>query len=190
MVYEDDNEIMIDGIILPGLIKNFEISTAAEIEEQEVQGSTAKPKQATGYEDGKVTLEILLIDSEGTTKEAKFQCIQDLFREKGQDIPAVHYIVNAHTAQRNISQVLIKNLTSKVTNANEQITVTIELWEYVPMTISITAAKAAGETNYASQSRQLNQDYEQYLSSRGAAPRQSEKTASSPTRVRTRGIQE
>lgn len=192
MVYEDDNEIMIDGIILPGLVKSLELTTAAEIEEQEVEGSTAKPKQATGYEDGKVTLEILLMDSDDTTKEAKLQYIQDLFREKGQDIPAVHTIINVHVAQRNISQVLIKNLTSKVTNANDQITVTIELWEYVPMTISITAAKAAGETSYAPQ--QLNSDYQQYLKSRGAAPKQNDKTTNSPTysatRVRTRGIQE
>ena len=39
--------------------------TAAEVEEQEVEGSTAKPKQATGYEDGKITLELILEDSDG-----------------------------------------------------------------------------------------------------------------------------
>ena len=180
MVYEDDNEIMIDGIILPGLVKSLEVGTAAEIEEQEVEGSTAKPKQATGYEDGKVTLEILLMDSDDITKEAKLQCIQDLFRQKGQDIPAVHSIVNSHVAQRNISQVLFKNLTTKETNSKDQIIATIELWEYVPMTISIISAKSAGETNYASQ--QLNSDYQQYLSSRGAAPKQSSKTSYSPVR--------
>ena len=36
MVYEDDSEIMIDGLVLPGLVKSLEVSTAAEIEEQEV----------------------------------------------------------------------------------------------------------------------------------------------------------
>lgn len=184
MVYEDDSEIMIDGIILPGLVKSLEVSTAAEIEEQEVEGSTAKPKQATGYEDGKITLEILLMDTDEITKETKLQYIQNMFREKGQDIPAVHSIINQHVAQRNISQVLFKNLTTKVTNANDQITVTIELWEYVPMTISITTAKAAGETQYAPQ---LNSNYQQYLSSRGAAPKQSNKTAYTP--ARNKGIQ-
>ena len=185
MVYEDDSEIMIDGLVLPGLVKSLEVSTAAEIEEQEVEGSTAKPKQATGYEDGKVNIEILLMDSEGMSKEDKLQSIQDLFRQKGQDIPAVHSIINTHVAQRNIGQILFKNLTTKVTNANEQITVTSELWEYVPMTISITAAKAAGETNYAPQ---LRSDYQEYLRSRGAAPKQSDKTAYTP--VRHRGAQE
>ncbi len=182
MVYADDSEIMIDGIILPGLIKSLEVTTAAEVEEQEVEGSTAKPKQATGYEDGKINLELILMDMEGNTAEDKLQIIQDLFREQGQDIPAVHSIVNTHVAQRNITQVILKNLVTKETNSKEQITVTLELWEYVPMTISITAAKAAGETKYASANTPLNTDYQQYLSSRGAAPKLSSKTAYSPAR--------
>lgn len=185
MVYTDDSEIMIDGMILPGLIKSLEITTAAEIEEQEVKGSTAKPKQAVGYEDGKINVEIALMDSEGVSRETKLQTIQDMFRQGGQEIPAVHSIVNAHAAQRNITQVLLKNMVSKVTNAKEQITVTLELWEYVPMTISITAAKAAGETNY---SGELNSDYGQYLNNRGAAPKQNNKTEYSP--VKYKGVQE
>ena len=104
MVYEDGSEVMIDGILLPGLFKSIEVATAAEVEEQDVEGSTAKPKQATGYEDGKINLELTLLDSEGVTKEAKLQVIQDLFRKKGQDIPAVHSIMNKHVAQRNITQ--------------------------------------------------------------------------------------
>lgn len=185
MVYADDNEIMIDGILLPGLVKNLEVTTAAEIEEQEVEGSTAQPKQATGYEDGKINIELMLLDSDGLSKEAKLQTIQDLFRQKGQDIPAVHSIINAHAAQRNITQVLLKNMASKVTNANDQITITLELWEYVPMTISITAARAAGETNYASGAGgNLSADYQSYLRSRGAAPKLSNKTIRTPVNRR------
>ena len=184
MVYEDDREVMIDGIILPGLVKTLEITTAAEVEEQEVEGSTAKPKQATGYEDGKITLELILEDSDGYSREDKLQVLQDIFREKGQDIPAVHSVINAHAAQRNISQVICKNLGTKMTNANQQITVTMEFWEYVPMTVSIIAAKSAGETKYASPTTNLNTDYQRYLSSRGAAPKQSDKTVYTPARDR------
>lgn len=191
MVYEDDTEIMIDGTVLPGLVKSIEITTAAEIEEQEVEGSTAKPKQATGYEDGKINLELTLMDTEGNPKEAKLQVIQDLFRQKGQDIPAVHSIISTPTAQRNIEQVLFKNMVSKATNANDQFSVTLELWEYVPMTISIVAAKNAGGTAYADTGTDLNTGYQQYLRSRGAAPKQTDKTAYSPTgRVRHGGVQE
>lgn len=185
MVYTDDNAIMIDGILLPGLVKSLEVTTAAEIEEQEVEGSTAQPKQATGYEDGKINIDLMLIDSDGTSKETKLQVIQDLFRQKGQEIPAVHTIINAHAAKRNITQVLLKSMVSKVTNTNEQLTVTLELWEYVPMTISITAARAAGETAYASGAGgNLSADYQSYLRSRGAAPKLSNKTARTPVNRR------
>ncbi len=189
MVYQDDSEIMLNGIILPGLIKSIEVTTAAEIDEQEVEGSTAKPKQATGYEDGKINVELILMDSGETTKDAKLQVIQDLFRQSGQDIPAVHTIVNKHVAKRNISQVLFKNLVTKETNANGQLTVTMEFWEYVPMTRAITAASTAGETKYASGSNaDITAGYQEYLRNRGAAPKQSNKTGATP--VRYRGTQE
>lgn len=190
MVYTDGSEVMVDGVILPGLYKSLEVNTAAEIEEQEVEGSTAKPKQATGYEDGKVTLELILLDEEGLKKEDKLQVIQNFFRQQGQDIPAVHTIVNRHTAIRNISQVLFKNITSKETNAKDQISVTLEFWEYVPMTISITAAKTATETKYAGSAAagNLNRDYMEYLKNRGAAPKQTDKTARSPAADTQRAV--
>lgn len=141
MVYSDGSEVMVDGVLLPGLFKSIEITTAAEIEEQEVEGSAAKPKQATGYEDGKVSLELILMDEEGLAKEEKLLVLQNLFRQQGQDIPAVHAIINQHTALRNITQVLFKNMVTKETNANNQLAVTLEFWEYVPMTISVTTAK-------------------------------------------------
>lgn len=181
MVYTDGSEVMIDGVILPGLFKSLEVTTAAEIEEQEVEGSTAKPKQATGYEDGKINLELILMDSEGTTKEAKLQVIQNFFRQRGQDIPAVHTIINQHTAQRHIKQVLLKNLVTKETNANDQLSVTLELWEYVPMTISITTAAAVG-TAEEHVAPELNADYQQYLQNRGAAPKQIDKTNKTPAK--------
>ena len=69
MIYTDGSEVMVDGVLLPGLFKSLEVTTAAEIEEQEVEGSTAKPKQATGYE-----------DANGMTKESKLEVIQNFFR--------------------------------------------------------------------------------------------------------------
>lgn len=179
---------MVDGVLLPGLFKSLEVTTAAEIEEQEVEGSTAKPKQATGYEDAKISVELILLDdADGMTKESKLEVIQNFFRQPGQEIPAVHTIVNEHTARRNISQVLFKQMVSKATNANDQLSVTMEFWEYVPMTISVTSAKKAGETNYAadgagSESGNLNKDYEKYLENRGQAPKQKDKTAKTPAK--------
>ena len=188
MIYTDGSEVMVDGVLLPGLFKSLEVTTAAEIEEQEVEGSTAKPKQATGYEDAKISVELILLDdADGMTKERKLEVIQNVFRQPGQEIPAVHTIVNEHTVRRNISQVLFKQMVSKTTNANDQLSVTMEFWEYIPMTISVTSAKKAGETNYAadgagSGSGNLNKDYEKYLENRGQAPKQKDKTVKTPAK--------
>ena len=188
MIYTDGSEVMVDGVLLPGLFKSLEVTTAAEIEEQEVEGSTAKPKQATGYEDAKISVELTLLDdADGMTKESKLEVIQNFFRQPGQEIPAVHTIVNEHTVRRNISQVLFKQMVSKTTNANDQLSVTMEFWEYIPMTISVTSAKKAGETNYAadgagSGSGNLNKDYEKYLENRGQAPKQKDKTVKTPAK--------
>ena len=80
MVYQDDDTIMIGGVLLPGLYKKVEVKTAAKIDEQEVEGSSAKPKQATGYEDAQISIELELHDSEAQTKEDKLAVIQNLFR--------------------------------------------------------------------------------------------------------------
>ena len=88
MIYTDGSEVMVDGVLLPGLFKSLEVTTAAEIEEQEVEGSTAKPKQATGYEDAKISVELILRDdADGMTKESKLEVIQNFFRQPGQEIP-------------------------------------------------------------------------------------------------------
>ena len=188
MIYTDGSEVMVDGVLLPGLFKSLEVTTAAEIEEQEVEGSTAKPKQATGYEDAKISVELILLDdADGMTKESKLEVIQNFFRQPGQEVRAVDTIVNEHTVRRNISQVLFKQMVSKTTNANDQLSVTMEFWEYIPMTISVTSAKKAGETNYAadgagSGSGNLNKDYEKYLENRGQAPKQKDKTVKTPAK--------
>lgn len=192
MVYMDGSEVMIDGVILPGLFKSMEVTTAADIEEQEVEGSAAKPKQATGYEDGKISLELILMDEEGLAKEDKLLAIQNFFRQQGQDIPAVHTIINQHTALRDITQVLLKNMVTKETNANNQLAVTLEFWEYIPMTISVTAAKATGKAADKGQASQegsnLESSYTKYLESRGVAPKQADKTESSPVKGAKGGI--
>lgn len=185
MIYNDGSEVMVDGVLLPGLFKSLEVTTAAEVEEQEVEGSTAQPKQATGYEDGKVVIELILQDSPGFEKEDKLRVIQNLFRAGGQEIPEVHTLINPHTAIRGISQVLFKNLTTKESNSLEAITASIEFWEYIPMTVSVTMSGGTGKTSYAGDksgtaTSGLNADYQTYLSGRGQAPKIQSKTSRTP----------
>lgn len=181
MIYVDDNTIKVGGVVLPGLYKSLEVKTEAKVEEQEVEGSTAKPKQATGYEDAKITLEIILEDGPNRTKEEKLEQIQALFRQSGQSEPEVHQIVNEHTAKRGVSSVIFKSLTTKETNKKEEVTVSIEFWEYVPMTITATKGRAeAASTDSESSVSQTSDGWSKYLGQRGTAPKISNKLSSSP----------
>lgn len=49
MIYVEDELIKLNGVVLPGLVKSIEVIETAKVDEQEVEGSATKPKQATGY---------------------------------------------------------------------------------------------------------------------------------------------
>lgn len=178
MVYMDDSTIRINGVTLPGIYKGVEVTTDAMVEEQEVEGSSVKPKQATGYEDAKVKIDLELYDSMGgMTAEQKLETIQNLFRTSGQAKPQVHEMVSIHASARGVKQVIIKNMTSKVNNKNDKITVSLELWEYVPVVIRGTK-KTNKKASTKAQASGLNSNYKSYLSdSRGVAPKSKSKTS-------------
>lgn len=183
MVYMDDDHVMIDGVILPGLYKSIEVTTSAKVDEQEVEGSSVKPKQATGYEDATINIELELYDSPNASKEEKLITIQNLFRIKGQELPDVHQIISAHTSIRNVDQVIFKNLVSKEANNKEVLKVTLEFMEYIPQTIKARkkGSKSAGTASTGG-SVNLNDNYTNYLqNNRGSAPKIADKTAASPT---------
>lgn len=116
MIYTDESTVKIDTIILPGLFKSIEIKGDAIVDEQDVEGQSKKPKQATGYEDAKVNIELILEDGPLLTKIQKIEQIQQIFRLPGQEKPTVHEIINEHTAARGVKQVIFKNLTHKAEN--------------------------------------------------------------------------
>lgn len=183
MIFVDESEVKVGGVVLPGLFKSIEVKADAQIEEQQVEGKSAKPKQAIGYEDAKVTLELVLEDGPKQTKLEKLAVIQNLFKKPGQQKPIVHDFVNAHTAARGVTRVIFKNLSTKEQSKKSELSVTIELWEYIPMKITATKAGAAGKgksnASSSGSSVKLNADYQQYLNdgTRGTAPKLSNKTA-------------
>lgn len=181
MIFLDDSLVKIGGIILPGIVKSLEVKSDALVEEQEVEGSSAKPKQAIGYEDAKVTIELILEDGEAITKEDKLRTIQSLFRKSNQEKPEIHELINEHTAIRGITKVILKSMTTKETNKKEELTVSIELWEYIAATIT-AVKKSSSNSNRTNNSGgiNLNDDYKNYLSDRGNAPRVNDKTTYSP----------
>lgn len=176
MIFVDDSTVKVGGILLPGLFKSIDIKGEAQVEEQQVEGNTAKPKQVTGYEDAKVTLELVLEDGPVKTKLEKLAIIQNLFRKPGQKKPIVHEIVNEHTAARGVSKVIFKTLSTKEQSKKSELTVSIEFWEYIAMTI--TATKSSSSSTTAAATASLNQDYQAYLSTdRGSAPKSTNKTS-------------
>lgn len=174
MIFVDDNTIKVSGIILPGLIKSIEIKDDALIEEQEIEGRSAKVKQVEGYEDAKVNIELVLEDGPSATRKEKLDKIQNLFKKAGQEKPIVHEIINEHTAARRVKKVVFKSLSSKEESKKEQLSVSLEFWSYNPITITATKS---GSTQKAAPTINLDPTYQSYLSdSRGAAP----KTNNSP----------
>lgn len=184
MIFMDDSTVKVGGTVLPGLFKSLEIKSDAKIDEETVQGSTSKPKQATGYEDAKITLELVLEDSQTETKEQKLTKIQNLFKAPTQGIPVVHEIINVHTSLRGIKKVLFKSLGTKEQNTKvSEITASLEFWEYVPTTITATKAGSSKKSGSSSGSATLSASYQSYLKTdRGKAPKALTKTASSPAK--------
>lgn len=159
MIIVEDNAVSVDGIVLPGILKSIEIKADAAIEEQEVEGSAAKGKQATGYEDAKVNLELILDDTISQSKYQKLATIQNLFRSPGQKVPTVHSLVNEDTSARGVSRVVFKSLSHKHENKKGQLPVTLEFWEYVPVVIS---AKKKSKSSSGSSST-ITTGYQKYL---------------------------
>lgn len=179
MIYFDDDSIKIGGVILPGIYKSMEVNHDAQVDEQEVEGSSKKPKQATGYDDAKITIEISLSDSETVTKEDKLLTIQNMFRAENQSVPTVHELVSVHSSVRGIHKVIVKNMTSEETNKKDEIVVNLELMQYETMTIKASKGKKSGSSS--SSGNNLSADYKNYLqNNRGKAPKKSNKTSASP----------
>lgn len=83
MIYTDEGTVKIDSVILPGVFKSIEVKGDAIVDEQEVEGQSKKPKQATGYDDVKVNIELILEDGPDMGKLEKLETIQQIFRTSG-----------------------------------------------------------------------------------------------------------
>lgn len=143
MIYVEDQLIKLNGVVLPGLVKSIEVTESAKVDEQEVEGSAAKPKQATGYEDAKVNIELIIDDTQTQTKFQRYATLRAIFRKPGQDVPQPIPIVSEDTAAHGIEKVIFKKLTHKGENKKGQLAATLELWEFIPQTIKATKAGVA-----------------------------------------------
>lgn len=181
MIFIEDERIKLNGVVLPGLVKSIEVTETAKVDEQEVEGSATKPKQATGYEDAKVNIELIIDDTEGQTKYERYAVLREIFRKPGQNVPQPIPIVSEDTAAHGIEKVIFKKLTHKGENKKSQLVANLELWEYIPQTITATSSSGGsgssggssggGSSQAAAATGSFNQDYQQYLGTkRGKSP--------------------
>ena len=177
MIYTEDQLVKVNGVVLPGLVKSIEVKESAKIDEQEVEGSATKPKQATGYEDAKVNIELILDDTPTATKYQRLETVRALFRTPGQSVPQPIPIVSEDTAKHGIDKVLFKGITHKSEVKKDQLTVSLEFWEYVPQTIQTTSSSSGSSSGGSSGGKTANQqttlssDYQKYLqANRGKSP--------------------
>lgn len=177
MIYTEDQLVKVNGVVLPGLVKSIEVKESAKIDEQEVEGSATKPKQATGYEDAKVNIELILDDTPTATKYQRLETVRALFRTPGQSVPQPIPIVSEDTAKYGIDKVLFKGITHKSEVKKDQLTVSLEFWEYVPQTIQTTSSSSGSSSGGSSGGKTANQqttlssDYQKYLqTNRGKSP--------------------
>lgn len=182
MIFIEDERIKLNGVVLHGLIKSIEVTETAKVDEQEVEGSATKPKQATGYEDVKVNIELVIDDTESQTKYERYAVLREIFRKPGQSVPQPIPIVCEDAAAHGVEKVIFKRLTHKGENKRSQLIASLELWEYIPQTITTTKSsggtQGSGNTKSSSASSAktpaassgLDGEYQQYLSlDRGTA---------------------
>lgn len=182
MIYVEDELIKLNGVVLPGLVKSIEVIETAKVDEQEVEGSATKPKQATGYEDAKVNIELIIDDTPSQTKYQRYATLRAIFRSPGQSVPQPIPIISEDTAAHGVEKVIFKKLSHKGENKRGQLTATLELWEYIPQTITAKSGSSSGSGKSSSgksssgksgggAASNLKAGYKSYLSNgRGKSP--------------------
>lgn len=174
MIFVEDQVIKLNGVVLPGLVKSIEVTESAKVDEQEVEGSATKPKQATGYEDAKVIIELIIDDTQRADKYQRFAVLRSIFRKPSQSVPQPIPIVSQDTAAHGVDKVIFKQLSHKGENKKGQLTASLELWEYIPQTITATTGSGGSSGSSGSSGTtqsSLTDEYESYLSkNRGKSP--------------------
>ena len=128
MIYVEDELIKLNGVVLPGLVKSIEVIETAKVDEQEVEGSATKPKQATGYEDAKVNIELIIDDTPSQTKYQRYATLRAIFRSPGQSVPQPIPIISEDTAAHGVEKVIFKKLSPTGVLSRAQLTGRLELW--------------------------------------------------------------
>ena len=101
-----------------------------------------------------------------------YATLRAIFRSPGQSVPQPIPIISEDTAARGVEKVIFKKLSHKGENKRGQLTATLELWEYIPQTITAKSGSSSGSgKSGGSSASNLKANYKDYLSNdRGKSP--------------------
>lgn len=127
MLYVTDKVAKLGGIYLGGEVTSIEIEEAANIYTAQDEKGKIKTTQPNGYEQAKVTIDILLEDTKKETTLDQVRNMQRLFKAPGQANAKLFKIVNEDCAARGISKVYFKSFTTKKVIAESKRIASLEL---------------------------------------------------------------
>ncbi len=139
MLYVHEKVAKLGDLYLGGQVSNVEVTESASIYVAQDDKGKAKAAQPVGYEQAKVTIDIILEDSPTTTSLQQLIEMQHLFKGYGQTEARLLPIVNEDCAARGITQVYFKTLTSKKVISESKRIASLEL--IAPETVGIVVVK-------------------------------------------------
>ena len=143
MLYVHEKVAKLGDVYLGGQVSTVEVTEAASIYVAQDDKGKVKATQPVGYEQAKVTIDMILEDSPENTSVQQLIEMQRLFKEYGQTEAKLLPIVNEDCAARGISQVYFKTLTSKNVVSESKMIASLEL--IAPETVGIVVVKTATE---------------------------------------------
>ena len=126
MLLVQENTMKLGGVKLPGQVEKISVSETASIEDIQDDKGKTKANQPTGYEAAKVSVKIILEDSEKMTIAQQITTYQRLFKPYGQTKAKLLKLVGEDFSTRGISKVYFKQLTHDNTISQSGKTATLE----------------------------------------------------------------
>ena len=116
--------------------------------------------------------DLIIDDTPSQTKYQRYATLRAIFRSPGQSVPQPIPIISEDTAAHGVEKVIFKKLSHKGENKRGQLTTTLELWEYIPQTITAKSGSSSGSgKSGGGAASNLKADYKSYLSNeRGKSP--------------------
>lgn len=143
----DFGKVRLGGTELPGVFHSMRVKGSIRMDEVKVPGASGKSKQPLGFEDGEVTITVVLLNDNKSTPYAKLKTLVSLFRRTDDHAkPMVYEMVNKHTEAWGIRRVVFKDITSSEGNSSDTIQADMSFVEYVPVMVQTEQRATATRT--------------------------------------------